>query len=716
MHISLRWLCEYLEPAQLSADRAESVLTHAGFPIESRTPLPDGDTMLDVEVTSNRGDCLSHVGLAREIAAKTELHLKEPSIPATIGGGGVSAPDVSGAVSLDNRVPAQCPIFTARVLTGVKVGPSPDWLVRALASVGQRSINNIVDVTNYLTFELGQPAHVFDLAAIPRGADGRRAIVVRAAEKGERLALLDGRQVDLRPGEVVVCDTDRSVSLAGIMGGLDTAVSDRTTDILLEAATWDPSSVRATARRLQVRTDASHRFERVVDPRTVEPASRRAADLILRVSPGARALSGVLTAGLPLVEATTLRLRPARCRDLLGVALSAEDMARALTDQGFGVTTDSSSYHVQGRLIKDEPALLCRVPFHRPDVRREIDLVEEVARTVGLDRIEIKPRLSVTVPAPQATERAARELGGILTGLGFFETVTFSFVSPKHAAPFLVPGTKRLDVQDQRRAAEPTLRPSILPGLLVCRKANQDGRVSTPGGVRLYELASVFSEPAASGAAQETRRLALLADAQEQGGSDLGYERAQSGLRLVRGAIESLVAALRGRGVPLGIEPAAAPCAAFDPATTARVTLWGALLGHLGLLSKSVQALYDLDAPVVVAEVDLPPLLASYPPPTRVEPLPQFPAIERDLSIIVPEVTTWAAILARIDAAALAMLERVAFVGVYRGKQIGAGRKSVTFRLTFRDPSATLRDEHATQQVEALVARLAGELGATLRA
>jgi len=309
MKISVAWLNEYLEPGDITAQDAERVLTFAGFPIESAHATPDGDTCMDVEVTSNRGDVLSHIGVAREIAAATGRRLRAPAANRAFNwfgeadlaapGGGTGGTDVGSLIAIDNRAGDKCPLFTARVVRGVKVGPSPKWLVRALESVGQRSINNVVDLTNFISLEYGQPTHVFDLATLAVGADGKVRLGVGPAAKGEKLALLDGRTVTLIGDEIVVADGvdggGRAISLAGIMGGSETGVTERTTDVVIEAATWDPVSVRTIARRLGIRTDASYRYERIVDARTIETPARRLAAMIVKLA-GGKLLPGVIHA------------------------------------------------------------------------------------------------------------------------------------------------------------------------------------------------------------------------------------------------------------------------------------------------------------------------------------------------------------------------------------------------------------------------------------
>ncbi len=759
MKIALAWLNSLLRPGNVTAEEAERLLTFVGFPIESAEPvaLSSGgtDTLLDVEVTSNRGDCLSHVGVAREIAAvggpavpagqfaTNRRQLIEPEIALPAGTGG----PISDYVTLENRVPGPlgqpgggggggggvggCPIFTLRLLRGVKVGPSPAWLVSRLEAIGQRSINNVVDATNYVLMELGSPSHVFDLAKIKgtgSGASGKPAIIVRPALAGEKLALLDGKTIDLKPGELVVADGLRPSSLAGIMGGSDSGVTTSTTDVLLEVATWAPGVIRRCARRLGFRTDASYRFERRVDPRTVDAASRRVASLILQTA-GGTLCEGVLTAGAPLPAPTVVALRPDRCRSVLGSGPGTAGnpfddaaMRTALAAQGVQIAPQPATH-------RGQPAWSCTVPGWRPDITREEDLIEEVARTIGLDKIPVHERVAVRVAPPQSSELAARELTRVLTGLGFFETVTFSFVSAKSAKPFTPPGVTTLAVSDDRRGDEGTLRPSIIQSLLACRRANQAAKSAAPGDLRLFELASVYGESAppnpSPGKHLENRNLGLLLDLPQplpgkgSGGADAGFARCQGGLRLVRGVIEELVTALHGPGAAarLAFDSGPMPFSVLDPDASARVSLDGHPLGVAGLLTPSALSTAGLEHPVVVAELNLADLLKGYPPRSQVTALPVFPAVDRDLSVVVDEATRWGTIQSTIRTTnpQPRWLESLRFVGTYRGKPLDAAKKSVTLRMVFRDQSRTLRDDEVNAEVDSVIATLGRSLGAVVR-
>lgn len=690
MLISYRWLCNYLPAPAPSVERVEEILIHAGFPIEQRTTLDGGDWLLDVEITSNRGDCLSHVGLAREVAARLGVGLVMPkwSLPVKTGG--------PSGFTLENRVPGQCPRFSARVIRGVKVGPSPAWLVRALEAVGQRSINNVVDVTNFVCAELGNPSHVFDLRKLAGGA-----LIVRAAAAGEKLTTLDGKSRTLAADDVVVADAQRAQSLAGVIGGQDSEVDLSTTDVVLEVATWDPVAVRRAARRHQVRTDASHRFERLVGAGTLAEASERAAALILEVAGGALD-GGVVVAGAPERPAAGVSLRPERCRGVLGMELSEPEIPELLGR--LGVTCRPSG--------RGGAAWVCDVPAFRPDLTREIDLIEEIGRLKGLEQVPLREAIPIVARAGQRTELARRELGATLCGLGYFEVVTFSFASRKAADMLLPAGMARAEVDDSRRGDEPVLRPSVLNGLLVCRQKNQYAMASQPGGVRLFEVSSVFAQR--GGASVERTNVGLLADVPTKG-RNATMDELRHGVRLMRGAIEALVRVLAGPSAAMTWEPAAPHAPGLDPRAYASITLNGRRLGYMGLLSPECQRMHDLSAPVVGAELSLEGLMADYPPKVAIRGLPEFPGSERDISLIVAEDVLWADVERAVLEGAAPPLEGVSFVTTFRGEQIGKGQKSVTLRLAFRDASRTLKREEADGAAAAILERLKARFGATVR-
>ena len=679
MQTSLAWLNDYLDRA-VDADEAERALTAVGFPLDdgkSDMTLSNGqcDTALDVEITSNRPDCLSHLGLARELAGATERRVHAPD---------VALPDQRGdsieqRTRVDNQDAALCPVYTARLITGVKVGPSPDWLAARLEAAGLRPINNVVDVTNFVLLEQGQPLHAFDFDTL----DEQR-IVVRRAVNGETFTAIDGSAHELRDPMLVIADATQPVAIAGVMGGQATEVGAQTTNVLLESARFDPLSVRRTSRALKLSSDSSFRFERGVDPRGIERASRRAAQLIAQLAGGTLA-EGVIRAGEAEPEPRALALRPQRCRDVLGVAIDDAQQS-ALLDR-LNLSPQSS-----------DDRITCTVPTYRLDLQREIDLIEEIGRMHGFDHVPTRQRLSLEVRPVQTPIAARRVLGQVLAAHGYHETITFSFLAPNQAGPFVPEGGAAMNMVEAGRRAEPTLRPALLPSLLNCRKANQD---HGNADVRLFETARSWHRR--DGAIQERRTLALLRDAPD----------GQGAVRALRGTVEELVERLGGPAArrDVRIEPAEAP----HYSAAATVTLGERTLGTLGVIDESTRRDFDVKTPLAGAELALDPLIALYPPQHEVGALARYPAIERDLSIIVDESVLWRDIEAAVRGAEPALMEALHFLDTYRGKPIAKGRKSVSLRMVFRDPENTLRHEAVDPQVESVIAALRDKVGAELR-
>jgi phenylalanyl-tRNA synthetase beta chain len=444
----------------------------------------------------------------------------------------------------------------------------------------------------------------------------------------------------------------------------------------------------------------------------------------------------MLDQGRPPEPLRTIQFRPGRCCALLGIDISNQQIARILTALEITIAPPPAA---------PASTITATIPPFRPDLTREVDLIEEVARIHGFEHIPMHPRMSVQVRHPQESERAVRELARILTGAGFYETVTFSFISRQHAQSFLAPGVGIIAVDDERRRQEPALRPSIIPGLLACRRANQNaGAEADQGagpdapGIRLFEIASTFAElstqhpePAIQNPARSTQQAARSATPSIPGilerraltllldipGSTKGrqpsIDQRQRAIRILRGTLEAAARALTGHTIEL--IPAAPEIPAFDPSAFAHITLRGRRIGSLGLITPETLGRFDLDIPVAAAELELDPLIAPFPPRSRIQLLPAFPGIERDLSLIVSEDIRWEQLRALVDRANLDRLEDLAFVGSYRGKQIGPGKKSLTLRLRFRDPARTLRHEEVDPQVATLIDLASKQLGATLR-
>jgi phenylalanyl-tRNA synthetase beta chain len=676
MKISLEWLGQYL-PGPLTADAAAEALTHGGLPVEVIEQVAvngtESDTVIDVEVTSNRSDCLCHVGVARELAALLDREFRDLAPAAEVASVGSAA---EGLSSLAIDAPDLCPHYTARVVRGVKIGPSPDWLQRRLKAVGLRPINNVVDVTNYVLMEMGQPLHAFDLDHL----HGRR-VVVRRAAAGEKLTTLDGREQTLTADMLVIADADRPVALAGVMGGRDSEVTDGTVNILLESARFEPLNVRSTARRLAMGSDSSYRFERGIDPTLPERASRRAAQLIVETA-GGRISGGLMVAGDAGHSPKSLWLRLGRLKQVLGVEFPANQVVDALARLGL-------KPQLRGERID------VVVPSHRLDLTQEIDLVEEAARVIGYQHIPEREQILIRVAPNDPVRAAVESIRSTLVASGYSEALTFTFVSDALASAFAPPEAHGLPRADGRvRKADAQLRPSLLPGLLEAVRRNETVGTS---GVHLFEVGSTFWLDA-DAKVVERRRVTLV------GGSDY---------RATRGCVEAILARLDADR-PITVAPVDRP--GFAAGGCGEVRWAGVSVGFIGKVDRAVADKLDLRDPPMAAELDLAVLLDGARHVPQLRPLPRFPAVRRDLSLVVPEATRYEQVDAAIHTVPLADLEAVEYVTTYRGKPLEAGTKSVTVALVFRSPTATLTGEAVETAVAGVVDAAKAQLGATLRA
>lgn len=658
------------------------MLTSLGLPLDGEGIAENGEPWQEIETTSNRGDCLSHHGMAREIAAATARSLKSPACALPPIDSAVPSP-----IKVTNAVHAFCPRYTARVIKGVKVGPSPAWLQQRLVAIGQVPRNNIVDATNFVLFELGQPTHVFDLATLKGGE-----IQIRNARAGEKFLPLgaDAKAITLTAEDFVIADAQEAIALAGIKGGALASVTATTTDIVLEAATFDPVCVRASSRRHSIASDSSYRFERTVHPAEIDHAAERLAALILEVA-GGTLCGGVVAAGAPIPAPRTASLRPARCRALLGTTVSDARMVELLGKLDF-----------QPKLRADGSTIDCVVPPRRVDVAREVDLIEEICRLDGIESIPVADCIAVRLPAPSPIERGTRAVKATLASIGFVESITHSLVSEKAASIFLPTGASTLFVDDST-AGEPALRTSVLSSLMHVKNHNQSN--GTPS-LALFEFASAFHWE--NNTHRERPTLAMLSDACD------GTRDAQTAYRFIRTSLERALRVLAGRSARVEFRPLAEDCPSWMQAG-ARVFVNGVAIGVAGVMHASLQKAHGLDRSVACAEVELRPLLAQFPPESNATELPLFPATDRDVSAIVAEAITWDAIERSIAASSLADLESVDFVGVFRGKQIGEGKKSITARLRFRRKDGTLRAEEVEPRVASMLERLKHETNAEIR-
>jgi phenylalanyl-tRNA synthetase beta chain len=648
------------------------------------------DVVYDLEVTPNRPDLNSVIGIAREIAALTGNPLRIP--PAAVPAGVES---VSGLVSVRLEAPDLCPRYTARVVQGVKVGPSPDWLRSALEKVGLRSINNVVDVSNFVMLETGQPLHTFDYHLLAKDAAGRPAIVVRRAAAGEKFVTLDGKEHTLATENLLIADESKAIALAGVMGGLNTEINASTVDVLIEAAYFTATNIRRTSKTLGLRTDASYRFERGADINACEQASRRCAQLILETAGGVLA-DGVVEAYPEIAKAKEVSLRHAKTGALLGIEIPVETQAKMLAS--LGLTQKFSTA---------EPAVSTwSIPSWRVDLKREADLIEEIARLYGVDKIpSTAPRGAVGSHAFDAVYDQFAEVRRILSGLGLSEAQGQTLIndaSAKTAAaePVLLANPLSSDMN--------ALRPSLLPGLLDTLSHNSTRR---NGDVQLFEIGRVFT--AQNGQAKEGWRVAIALTGSRSPGFWSGAERdAKCDLYDLKGLVEALVEAMGLRGVAYA-KRAESTALFLESATLA---LGGKLqLGQLGQLLPTLAKRHDLRDAVLLAELDLDQLLARRNATKAFKALPQFPSSRRDLALLVPESTTHEAVLQVVRQTKPANLDSVELFDVFRGKHVPEGQKSLAYAFTYRAADRTLKDDEVNAAQLRVTEALRRDLSAILR-
>jgi phenylalanyl-tRNA synthetase beta chain len=606
------------------------------------------------------------------------------------------------AVRIDD--PELCPRYTARVIRGVKIGPSPDWLRSALEKVGLRSISNVVDVTNYVMLECGQPLHAFDYHLIARADDGTPTIVVRRARAGEKFTTLDGQERTLTDETLLIADERKGIALAGVMGGQNSEINDRTVDVLLESACFKPTNIRRTSKTLGLRTDASYRFERGADIGISDWASRRAAQLILETAGGQ--LDGEVADAYPApAEPRQITLRHAKVNALLGLELKPGEIEFYLGQLGLKVASRKPR-PLEAAPAAPEPVTL-RIPTWRVDLKREADLIEEVGRLHGVDKIPATPpRGALGSNAYDAVHDQLAEARRILSGLGLNEAQGQTLIAKSEARASLE--AEMVALANPLSADMDVLRPSLLPGLVHSLRHNVSHQTET---VALFEVGRVFRQQA--GKAVERRHVAIALTGPRQPVFWSGEER---GARFdafdLKGLVEEFLERFGLRGVQL--QRRTETTAWF--LESAVISLGGKLtLGELGQLLPTLARHHDLRDPVLLAELDLDELLVRRNANKSFKALPQFPTIRRDVAMIVPETTTHEAVLAVVRQAKPASLERLDLFDVFRGKQVPPGQKSLAYAFTYRHTERTLTDVEVNAAHEKLVDQFKQRLAAVVR-
>jgi len=681
-----------------------------------------GDVVYDLEVTPNRPDWNSVIGIAREIAALTGNALKIPELKAagenisSAAQDSIPSPlpsDVRGEVraspaSAIDKLAAVCvldadlcPRYTARLVRGVKIGPSPDWLRAALEKVGIRSISNVVDVTNYVMMETGQPLHAFDYRLIAPGADGRPTIVVRRAAEGEKFTALDGQARSLTSEMLLIADEQKGIALAGIMGGQNTEINDSTTDVLIETAYFKPSNIRRTSKTLGLRSESSYRFERGADPGICAWAGLRCAQLIAETA-GGGIVEGLIDASAANLDPREITLRHHKVNELLGVNLRPEEIEYFLGQLGLKLA--HRKVRPVGAEGPPEPVTF-RIPTFRADLKREADLIEEVARLYGVDKIpSTPPRGALGSNVHDAVHDAIAEARRILIGLGLNEAQGQTLVSGADcgatagAAPALAnPLSSAMDV----------LRPSLLPGLIHSLRHNASRKNYDVG---LFEIGRVFSS--ADGKTREQRRLAVALTGQRDPLFWTGADRdAKCDIYDLKGVLDEFLEHFGLRGVAFARR--AESTGPFLESAAVRVVKDE--VGEFGQLLPAVAKKNDLRDAVFLAELNLDLLLRWRTSAKSFKPLPAFPSVRRDVAMIVSEAVTHDAVMRLVKQTKPANLESVDLFDVFRGQNVPADHKSMAYAFTYRHAERTLTDAEVNSAHERLIAAFKQELKAAVR-
>ena len=655
MKVIYNWLKDFVD-IRIPAQRLAKMLTMAGLEVTSLEEK-DGDFVFELEITSNRPDWLSVIGIAREAAAITGKKLKLSQVTSHKS----QVRDLQPAtrdpqhfsINIENK--KDCPLYIARIIKGVKVGPSPEWLKKRLELVGLRSINNIVDITNYVLMETGQPLHAFDLDKINDGA-----IFVRRAKDSEKIVTIDGEQRNLNSGILVIADSERPVAIAGIMGGLESEVGVKTKDILLEAAVFDPITTRRASRKLGLSSESSYRFERGVDCQAVELASMRAVGLILKLAGGKLILSKSTTK--PKTKKTTIVLKTEEVNRILGTKCISGQIKKILISLGFSVKRQSGNFKVE-------------TPSFRSDVNQPIDLIEEIARISGYENIPTKlPKI-----IPQENRDAAliwdrvRAVKDILISQGASEVITYSLINKSPAYELGFRDAQLISIVNPLTSQQEILRPSLIFGLVSCIEYNLNQKQKD---IRIFEISKRFQN------GQERLSLGLACSGKE---FNLLHIKGMLELLLKRLGIAEFKFVTGGCEHPF-----------FQKDVSLLLMLNGKICADLGMVKPEILEKFDIKDLVFAAEVDLESVFSGIEKAQkRYTPIPLFPEVTRDISAILKQEIPVGNVIDRVKTSDIPYLVELNFKEFYLGKQIPAGHKGVTLSCVYRAGDHTLTTEEA---------------------
>ena len=657
--------------------------TQIGAPIVEALGLDD--VVLELEITPNRPDCLSMIGVAREISVITENSLRLPAVNVQQG-----LTDINNLTSVTIEAPDLCPRYAARVIRGVKIAPSPTWLQRRLEAIGVGTINNIVDITNYVLMEYGHPLHAFDYHQLTENR-----IVVRRAKPGETLKTIDAEERELTPDMLVIADAENPVALAGVMGGFDSEITDQTVDVLLESAYFHPPSIRKTSKVLGMHTEASHRFERGADPEGVIPALNRTTQLIAEIA-GGEICAGIVDVYPSKREALNIKLRPERANFVLGTEIAPDDMCDILTRLGFTV---SDTFEVTA-------------PTFRPDVGQEIDLVEEIARVYGFDNIPTTlPRGDIPIPKVVPKEDLRERVKMYLLQCGMMEAMNYAFYHPD------VFDRIRLESTDPLRQAvqianplsedQSIMRTTLLPSLLANAQRNRNHQIND---VQFFECSKVFIPNGTDEYPNEPERVAGII-AGNLGAGIYGDPLRPADFFDIKGVVEGML----GRCGVSNYTITHTDHPAFHPGRRAEIHVEDKALCVFGEAHPEVMENYDLPHEAYLFELDFERLVDVVEPMKQFEPIPIYPSVNRDLAIVLDADTPASRPTEVIRSAGGELVSGLHLFDVYTGEQVPEGKKSLAFAIEYRSTTETLTDEIVDRIHGGILEQLERELGAILR-
>ncbi|MDQ3131256.1 MAG: phenylalanine--tRNA ligase subunit beta [Acidobacteriota bacterium] len=694
MNISYNWLKDLVE-VDLPPQELATKLTNVGLAVEGIHEF-ENDFVFDIDVTSNRSDCLSHLGVSREVAAIQNEKLKIKNYEER-----KTKNENQNLVSIQDT--DLCHRFTARIVRSVKIAPSPEWLVKRLEAIGERAINNVADITNFVMHELGNPMHSFDYNKL-----SENRIVVRRAQNGETIKTLDETERKLDETMLAICDAEKPVAVAGIMGGFDSSITADTTDVLLEVAYFDRANIRQTSRKLKLSTEASHHFERGVDIENLIRASNRATELICELTGGvADEFVDVYPTRFAPNEIESKDIQSAVKR-LTGLEVEESEILKILNALGFK-TKDKSQ-------IPNRKSQIFLSPSWRHDVSIEEDLVEEVARIVGYDKIGEELPGSKSAGEYQPTESRKKELRKILSNFGFDEAISYSFIDTKHDETFeLVPGLidenadeKFVTLQDSIIEGAVRMRPNLLPGLLDAVRTNFNQREKN---LKLFELGKVFAAKTSEENLPTEKELLAIAVT----GGEISNNRAIPVRELdfydAKGAVEAALEAVGFADAAFAAENVKH----LRNGQSASISIGGVKVGYLGRLNDEIAAGYKFKQPVFVAELNLQTVLAAKTPAVLYRPLPKYPSVSRDVSLLVKRSLSFAEIRNAVVEQNAEICRSVEFVDVYEGKGIADDERSITIRLEYRSDERTLIDEEVDAVHNQIIKSLEEKLSAKQR-